>query len=167
MIKHIPPSIYNAYNICPRQAWLMSRQLTADQHNEFLEIGRLIDNTTFEKEKKKIYIPDLNAMVDVIFKQDGIFFIGEIKKSSNTLKSGISQLKYYLYLLKKKGIDQKGVIKIPQEKKSVIIELTNNDIEEIEKKLKLIKTTLNADKPPEIKKIPFCKKCAHYEFCWS
>lgn len=51
------PSIFNAYNICKRQAWLMMRNLTADQDNAFLEIGRLIDETAFKREKKEFILP--------------------------------------------------------------------------------------------------------------
>uniref|UniRef100_UPI0025BFFCF8 Dna2/Cas4 domain-containing protein n=1 Tax=Desulfurella sp. TaxID=1962857 RepID=UPI0025BFFCF8 len=59
-----------------------------------------------KKEKKKIYIADLEAMIDMIVKKDKIYYIAEIKKSSRTLASGILQLKYYMYLLKnKKGIE--------------------------------------------------------------
>jgi CRISPR-associated exonuclease Cas4 len=64
--KQIPPSIYNAYFICPRQSWLMFRQLNADQRNSSLQIGKLIDETSFEREKKKIYISDISAMVDMV-----------------------------------------------------------------------------------------------------
>jgi len=163
----ISPSIYNAFNICPRQAWLMSRQLTADQQNEFLIVGRLIDETTFAREKKKIYIPEFNAMIDLIIKEGKVVFIGEIKKSSRTLKTGIEQLKYYLYILKQKGIDAHGVIKIPKEKKSVKVELTLEDETTIKEKLQNLNKLLQQESPPKPKKIRFCSKCAHFEFCWS
>jgi CRISPR-associated exonuclease Cas4 len=115
---NIAPSIYNAFNICPRQAWLLSRQLTADQQNTYLDIGRLISEESFSREKKEIYIPDLAAKIDYVKKRDGEFFVAEVKKSSATMQSGIMQLKYYLYLLDKKGIQAKGLIKIPKEKKA-------------------------------------------------
>ncbi|BBB31816.1 CRISPR-associated protein Cas4 [Thermotomaculum hydrothermale] len=145
----------------------MSRQLTADQSNEFLEIGRLIDESTFSKEKKKIFIPDLNAMIDLILKEDGILFVAEIKKSVKTLNSGILQLKYYLYLLEKKKVKANGVIKIPREKKSVIVELNNDDRKFIEEQLVKLNEIIKSEKPPKAKKIKFCSKCAHFDFCWS
>ena len=76
----IPPSIFNAYNICKRQAWLMSRQMTADQENTFLNIGKLIDETTYQREKKKIYIADISAQIDMVTIKNGEVFIAEIKK---------------------------------------------------------------------------------------
>jgi CRISPR-associated exonuclease Cas4 len=169
-MKYFPPSLFNAFNICQRQAWLMSRQLTADQHNEFLQIGKLIEETFYKREKKTIYLADIEAMIDMVIKKDGFYYIAEIKKSSRTLKSGIFQLKYYLYLLKnKKGIDAKGVIKIPKEKISKNVVLDNDDEHKIEKILSDMELVLfNNSIPPKPKNIlKICYKCAHFEFCWS
>lgn len=163
----IAPSIFNAFNICPRQAWLMSRQMTADQENSFIDIGRLIDETSFEREKKKIYLADIGAMIDMVTKKDGTYFIAEIKKSSGTLPTGIFQLKYYLFLLRKKSIMVKGIIKIPKEKKSIEVELTQDDCETIERKLKELGVILEQEKPPLAKWLGVCPKCGHLEFCWS
>ncbi len=135
----IPPSIYNAFLICPRQAWLMSRQMVADQEFTYLDIGRLISEESFSREKKEIYIPDLSAKIDMITLKDGKYFVAEIKKSSASMKSGIEQLKYYMYLLKLKGLEIKGMIKIPLEKKSLEITLNSSDIDNIEKKIREIK----------------------------
>lgn len=168
MIKQISPSLFNAYNICPRQAWLMSRQLTADQDNMYLGIGRLIEEFTFEREKKRIYLADIGAMLDIVLKKNGHLVVAEIKKSSKTMKSGLLQLKYYLYLLKKKkGIDVKGQIKIPKEKINKDVELTVVDEEKIEKILIDLKKIIKEEKIPEVKRINVCPKCGHSEFCWS
>lgn len=162
----IPPSIYNAYNICPRQAWLMSHQVSANQNDPFLEIGRLIDETTFKREKKKIYLAEFAAEVDFVTRKNGNLFVAEIKKSSRTMASGINQLKYYLYLLNKKGIKCKGIIKIPKEKTSMTVELQESDIALIKDKINAIKTLISSNSTPLPKKIPFCRNCAYFEFCW-
>ncbi len=163
----IAPSIYNAYNICPRQAWLMSRQLSANQNDSFLEIGRLIDETTFKREKKKIYLAEFAAEIDFITLKNGSLFVAEIKKSSRTMASGVKQLKYYLYLLSKKGIKCKGIIKIPKEKISMTIELQENDVALIKEKIDEIEVFLSKENAPIPQKIPFCRRCAYFEFCWS
>lgn len=163
----IPPSIYNAYHICPRQAWLMHRQLTADQQNTFLEIGRLIDDTSYEREKKKIYLADLSAMIDMVTRKNGEYLVAEIKKTSKRLDNAIIQLKYYLYLLKTKRISAKGILKIPSEKKNIEVELTDEDADKIEETINKIFILLNGDKSPGKINKKVCAKCAHYEFCWA
>jgi len=168
-MRYFAPSVFNAYNICKRQAWLMTRQLTADQHNEFIEIGRLIDETSFKKEKKKIYLVDLEATLDMVTRKDGVYYIAEIKKSSKSLKSGIFQLKYYLYLLKiRKGIKAKGIIKIPTEKISKKVYLSESDEKNIHRILVEMEKTLNREKAPKLEKmLKVCPKCGYFEFCWS
>ena len=168
-MKYYPPSIFNAFNICKRQAWLMSRQLTADQHNEFIEIGRLIDEETYKRERKKIYLADLEAMMDMVVKKDGVYYVAEIKKSTRTLKSGIFQLKYYLFLLKRrKGLDVKGIIKIPKEKISEKIILSKQDEEKIVQISRDMEEVLKQPKPPtQEKMLKICPKCGHFEFCWG
>ncbi|HEC25221.1 MAG TPA: CRISPR-associated protein Cas4 [bacterium] len=165
---NVAPSIFSAYNICPRQAWLMSRQMSSNQNDSFLEIGRLIDQTTFKREKKKIYLAEFAAEIDFITLKNGSLFVAEIKKSSRTMANGIKQLKYYLYLLSKKGIQCKGIIKIPKEKISINIELEKNDEVLIKDEVDEIEAFLSSnDDAPAPKKIPFCGKCSYFEFCWS
>ena len=145
----------------------MRRQLTADQENTYLDIGRLIDDTTYEREKKKIYLADISAMVDMVAKKDGNFFIAEIKKSSKRLDNAVLQLKYYLYLLRKKSVFAKGMLKIPKEKKNVEVDLSDEDIQFIQESLTDIDITINKNTPPDIINKRVCGKCAHYEFCWA
>jgi len=168
-MRTFAPSVFNAYNICKRQAWLMIRNLTADQDNAFLEIGRLIDETTYKREKKKIYLADIEAMLDMVTRKDGIYYIAEIKKSSKTMNTGIFQLKYYLYLLKrKKGVIAKGIIKIPKEKISKTVELTQEDEKKIDKILNEMETVLYSETLPSVTSDKRkCRVCAHYEFCFG
>lgn len=163
----IQPSLYNAYHICPREAWLMYHQITGDQMNEFMYIGRLLSEDTFQRQKHEVMLADLPAKVDMIETRNGELMIAEIKKSSKRIENGKLQLKYYLYLLYQKGYKIKGEIKIPKEKKREVVELSDEDIEFIEKSLVEIEELVRMEIPPLPKKIKDCTKCAHYEFCFS
>ncbi len=145
----------------------MNRQLNADQQNTNLEIGKLIDETSYQREKKKIYLSDISAQVDMITRKDGTLFIAEIKKSSKRLENAIIQLKYYLYLLREKSLDVKGLIKIPKEKKTVEVDLESNDIINIEKTVSQVTAVIGSDTPPGVIEKRVCSKCAHYDFCWA
>src|SRR4030042_6144473 len=162
-----PPSIYNAFHIFSRQSWLMFRQLNADQRHTSLELGRLTDDTTYEREKKKIYLADVSAMVDMVTQKDGEVFIAEIKRSSKRIENAIKQLKYYLFLLRKKSVIVKGMLKIPKEKKSIEVELNDEDVRAIERNIDRILAELYKSAPPLRAAKKVCKKCAHLEFCWS
>jgi len=166
-LYNIPPSIYNAFLLCERQAWLMLRRLSADNSNTYLEIGRLIDEESFKRYRHRIDIPGLSCKLDFIMKKDNTLLVAEVKKSSKTIETAIKQLKYYLYLLYKKGIKAKGVLKIPTERKSISVNIGSDDIDFIEETLKALKKLYFQENPPILEKKIFCSKCGHFEFCWS
>ncbi len=162
---YITGSLINSYFICPRKTWLFAHQFLPDPENDFLEIGRLITEEAFKRDKKEIEIAGMK--IDILKRRGGKILIGEIKKSSKGLKAGIMQLAFYLYQLKKQGIILEGELLIPKERKRIPVKL-NSEIEvEIEKTIEKIKEIINCEKPPPAKRITFCKFCAYSEFCWT
>jgi CRISPR-associated exonuclease Cas4 len=143
----------------------MAREIHPDQEDPFIEIGRILSEESYKREKKNIYLEGM--IIDVMKVKDGEVIIGEVKKSSRFEKAAKMQLSFYLLKLKKIGIEAKGELLFPREKKKVEVILTD----EIENELKIaegkIKSIINLDKPPEAKKIKFCKNCAYEEFCFS
>ncbi len=153
------------YHICKREAWLMSRSLTAEQENDFLILGRMIHENSYKREKKEIVFD--GCKIDLLAHKKGKLLVGEVKKSSKSLDSNIQQLKFYLYKLKQRGFHLSGEIRIPEEKKVIPVELTEQDEQEINVAIKNIEKIVNHDTPPEAVWIRFCKPCAYAEFCWS
>ncbi|MCD6472600.1 CRISPR-associated protein Cas4 [Candidatus Aerophobetes bacterium] len=152
------------YYVCPREVWLMAHELNPNQEDSFLEIGRLIHDDSYKREKKEISVS--NMKIDLIKKRDGELIVGEIKKSSHFELPARMQLAFYLYKLRKRGIDAKGELLIPKEKKKIRVELTPNIENELEKASQNIKEIINQEKPPQPAKIRFCRNCAYREFCW-
>jgi len=152
------------YYICKREVWLMARELNPFQEDEFLEIGRLIQDESYRREKKEISFG--NIKIDLVKNEKGELVISEIKKSSKALQSAKMQLIFYLYTLKKHGISAKGELLFPKEKKKETVELTDELKEEIKTAISNIQELIKKDLPPEPKKNNFCKTCAYYEFCW-
>ena len=143
----------------------MARSITGDQDNKYMDIGRFIHETSYSRNKKEISIG--NIKVDVLKKNKGSVLIGEVKKSSRFKESAKMQLAYYLYKLKKYGVEGQGVLMFPKEKKRIEINLDD----ELIKKLKdvereIIKIIYN-EYPSEPKKKKYCRNCAYNEFCWS
>ena len=143
----------------------MAHELNPNQEDSFLEIGRLLGQDAYKREKKEITVG--NMKIDLIKRDNGDTIIGEIKKSSRFENSARMQLAFYLYRLKQRGIETKGELLIPKEKKRIPVELT----QEIECKLKEafsnIKEILKHPGPPCPVKIKYCRNCAYSEFCWA
>jgi CRISPR-associated exonuclease Cas4 len=75
----------------------MSRNLNPDQQNPFIEIGRLISQESYKRERKEIRLE--NIVIDILRKEGEEIVIGEVKKSSKFEKSARMQLAYYLWKL--------------------------------------------------------------------
>ncbi|MCS7163561.1 MAG: CRISPR-associated protein Cas4, partial [Thermodesulfovibrio sp.] len=131
----IIPTLIWYYYICPREVWLMSRHLEPYQGNPFIEIGRLLSQEAYKRDRKEIMIqtPEQQGgmVIDLIKTEDEEILIGEVKKSSSYEKSARMQLAYYLFRLKLLGIEAKGQLLFPKEKRRVDVYLTD----EIEKEL--------------------------------
>lgn len=93
--------------------------------------------------------------------------VGEIKKSSRFLESARMQLAFYLKGLKDRGVDARGELSFPEEKRkdSIILdEETEMELDRIERDILHI---IYLDAPPEPKKINYRRNCAYVEFCWA
>ena len=153
------------YYICPREVWLMSRQLTPWEENPFIELGRIISQESYERDTKEVQIE--NIVIDVIKTQDEEVIIGEVKKSSRFIKSATMQLAFYLLKLKEYGINAKGILLFPKEKRRIPLSLTKEMEEELNLSINRINQIIKSETPPPATKNKFCTKCGYREFCWS
>ncbi|MBB6713828.1 CRISPR-associated protein Cas4 [Clostridium gasigenes] len=152
----------NYYYICKRKLWLFSKGISFEKYNDRVLQGKVVHETSYKREQNKEIEIDGNIKIDIIDKN----FIREVKISSKMEESDRMQLLYYLYYLKNMGIERRGKINYVKEKRVEEIELTNDDIQEIERVLVEIKEIDLLDKAPRNIKKPFCKKCSYYEFCY-
>lgn len=153
------------YYICQREVWLMSRQIVPDQENANVDLGRFIQENTYQRDKKEIALG--NVKFDLLRKENGQIVIGEVKKSSKFEQSAKMQLAFYLSELKAAGVEAVGELMFPKEKKKMRVELNLDLIKEIERTKKDILRIIYLESPPESKKINFCRNCAYAELCWA
>ena len=133
-----------------------------ENNSELVKIGKELHEQKIAKVKE---VSIDNIKIDKITKD----YISEYKKSDTDLDSALWQLKYYMYILNKKGIQKNGKLEIEeknkQNKKIIIIEFNEELIKEVEKIIKEIELFLINNEIPEIKMTSKCKKCAYYEYC--
>jgi CRISPR-associated exonuclease Cas4 len=153
------------FTICKRQVWLISHQLTPDQENDNVVIGRFLHENTYQRDKHEIAVG--NVKIDLVQASRDQVLVAEIKKSSRSLDSARLQLKYYLYVLKQYGVDVQGMLLVPEERKREQVSLSAADIEEIEGVIDEIVEIVNRTLPPEPIRTKWCRPCAYAEFCWA
>ena len=153
------------YYICRRQVWLISHQLTPDAEDPNLFLGRLIDETSYAREKKELVVG--SSKVDVYRFAGERLLVGEVKKSSRYRNSARMQLAFYLKELAEHGVEAEGELRFPVEKTRETVVLDPPTVAELEKAEEEILSLIEQEKPPPPEKNRFCRPCAYAEFCWS
>lgn len=163
MEKNISGTMFYYYFVCKRKLWLFSNGIQLENESEDVKIGKLIDENSYSRELKHVLI-DETVNIDFIKEWK---ILHEVKKQKSVEEAGIWQLKYYIYFLRKRGINiESGILDYPKLKKREIVNLSKDDENEIEKILKEIDEILKLKKSPKVEKIKLCKKCAYYEYCY-
>ncbi len=152
------------YYICKREVWLISHQLTPDQDNTNIAIGRIIDATSYGREKKQLVVGA--SKMDIYRLADGKLVIGEVKKSSKYRSSARMQLGFYLKELAARGIEATGELRFPEEKTRELVELDEKLVSELDQVERDILRIVYLDQPPPPVKNRYCKNCGYAEFCW-
>lgn len=162
---HVTGTLVWYYYICPREVWLMGRQITPDEDDSNVELGRFIHEYRYGRDKKEINLG--NIKLDIMRRDGKEIVIGEIKKSSHFIESAKMQLAFYLKELKQRGIEARGELFFPEEKRKERVDLTTELEEELNKVERDILRIIYADLPPSPEKNKWCRRCAYTEFCWS
>lgn len=162
MDKKITGVMMYYYYVCQRKLWYFYYNIQMEQESENVALGKILDETSYKREKKHINIDDV-INIDFLNKE-GI--LHEVKKSNKIEEASIWQVKYYLYYLKKYGVDISAKIDYPLLKKNLEVKLQDDDIHVIENNLNHIQQILREDKPPAFEKNKICTKCAYRDLCF-
>ncbi len=150
------------YFVCKAKLWYFDRNLNFENQSEFVEMGRLIDESSYGKKRKHI---QLDETINIDFMEDWKI-LHEVKKSKSIEEASIWQVKYYMKYLLDKGVEiEKGIIDYPKLRVREEIILSEKDIEYLEKIKNEIYQIINSPSVPEKPDIKICKNCAYYEFC--
>lgn len=162
---HVSGTLVWYYYICPREVWLLGHQITADQDDSNVSLGRFIQEFSYPRERKELSVG--HGKMDVFKVENGELIIGEVKKTSKYRQSARMQLVFYLDELKQRGINARGELRFPREKLREEVSLDEETEKELDRARREILRILYLPQAPSPTKIKFCKNCAYAEFCWS
>jgi CRISPR-associated exonuclease Cas4 len=153
------------FSICPREAWLMAHQVEPWREFDLLAEGRLNQEVHYERSAKELSLPGMK--LDRVRREGDRLVVSEVKKSSRFLPSARMQLAYYLWRLKREGLEASGELLVPEERFREVVELTPELEDEVEEVVERIEALIEAPSPPSAEWLKVCPKCAYAEFCWS
>jgi CRISPR-associated exonuclease Cas4 len=156
----------NYFIHCKTQLWYFSHYLTQEHESELVMLGKILHEIAFKNVKKDLII-DQKISIDFIKKGDKLI-LHDVKKSEKFKDAHYYQMLYYLYYLKhEKGIENvEGIINYPSKREIVKVELTPEKEIELKNILQKIKEIISSNQPPKPVKLPYCRKCSYFEFCW-
>lgn len=162
-MKEITGLMVYYYFVCKKKLWYFVNQIQMEQNSELVEIGKIVDDTSYENQEKHILI-DNNINIDFI-KNSAI--LHEVKKTKAIEEASIWQVKYYMYYLERKGVKNvKAKIDFPLIKETKVIILNKEDRQAIKEVIVHIQEIINSKIPMDVEQDKKCKKCAYYDLCY-
>ena len=151
------------YFVCKRKLWYFCHDINMESDNENVLLGKILDEGSYAREDKHINIDNV-INIDFIKEQRELH---EVKKSRAIEEASVWQVKYYLYYLKQRGVGEiKGKIDYPLLKKSIFVELSDEDVEKIEGIIDEITQIIQKEEVPEFSELTICNYCAYHDLCF-
>lgn len=163
----ITGTYFNYYQICHRELWLFANGINMEHNSDLVYEGKLIHEESYPQRSERYEEIEIDGIkVDYYDAKQKV--IHEIKKSDKVEQAHEWQLKYYLYVFERNGIDDvRGILEYPKLRKTSEVWLSDADRQIIvETEQKIIEIASN-DVCPPLEKKNICKNCSYYDFCYS
>lgn len=154
-------------HLCHRKLWLFANGLNMEQTSALVAEGKLIDEKSYPQRADRYQQLAIEGIkIDHYDAQLGI--VREVKKSNKKETAHVAQLKYYLFVLERNGVEVRhGILEYPKLRITEEVWLSEEDRQEIpEWEAKVLEIIRNDSCPQRIEKT-ICKKCAYHDFCYS
>ncbi len=157
----------NYYFVCRRKLWLFANSIQMEHTSDLVYEGKLVHEESYPQRPAKYEEVQIGGIkIDYYDAKNKV--IHEVKKSDKMEEAHYRQLKYYLYVFEKAGIDGvTGILEYPKLRQTEEVILSRRDIEELQETEKEINKIIHSDSCPEVINSKICKKCSYFDFCYS
>lgn len=163
----ITATLVNLYNVCKREMWLHANGICFEHTSDLVFEGKLIHEDSYPQRSGKYEEVEIDG-IKVDFYDPKQKVIHEIKKSNKVESAHEWQVKYYIYVFEKNGMDDiTGVLEYPAMRKTQKVILNDADREQIKKMEDDILRIVSDDNCPALQKKGICKNCSYFDFCYS
>ena len=163
---NINATLINLYHVCKREMWLHANGIRMEQTSDLVSEGKLIHETSYPQRAERYTELEIDGSV-IDFYDTKNKVIHEVKKSDSVEKAHEWQMKYYIWLLKKNGVEgATGMIEYPKLRETTKVALTDEDAGYLEKLIMEIENIVVSETCPSRIEVKMCKKCSYYEFCY-
>ena len=167
MAALINATLVNLYHVCRREMYLHHHGIRMEHTSDVVYEGKLIGESTYPERAAKNTQLELDG-IKIDYYDAKTNTVHETKKSDKMEQAHIAQVRYYLYVLHRNGIEgARGIIEYPTLRQRQQLEFDpEQDIPLIEGWLSDIEQILGQDECPPVINKSICKNCSYYDYCY-
>ena len=175
-MQNITATHINYHHVCNRKLWLFSHGIQMEHTSELVHEGKLIGENTYSQRSERYTEVAFSialgegreGAVKIDFYDAKEKVVHEIKKSNRIDSAHRAQVKFYLYVLERNGVEGvRGVLEYPKLRHTEGVELGAEDRGLIESWVEDIFRIVENEVCPKVIDKPVCKNCAYCEFCYA
>lgn len=158
---------FGYYQLCHRKLWLFANGISMEHTSELVYEGKLIHEESYPQRSSRYEEVLLDGIrVDYYDARNKV--IHEVKKSNKVDYAHEWQLKYYMYVFERHGIDGvQGILEYPVLHKTSEVLLSDVDRERIQEMIADIERIATQEECPPCAKKGICAKCSYFDFCYA
>ncbi|MFC5407678.1 CRISPR-associated protein Cas4 [Larkinella bovis] len=164
---HANATLINYYHLCHRKMWLHANQIRMEHTSEAVAEGKQLHEHAYPQraEKYREIILD-GSKIDFYDPYDKV--VHEIKKSDKLEHSHVAQVQFYLYLLRRNGVEgATGLIEYPKLRQTQTVQLAEEEVSMVESWVRDIERIVTSERCPDRIARSKCRSCSYFDFCYA
>ena len=157
---------FNYYHVCKRKLWLFANGINMEHTSDLVYEGKLIHENAYPQRSERYEELEIEGCkIDFYDAKNKV--VHEIKKSDKVEVAHEWQVKYYIYVLERNGIEGvTGILEYPTLRQTDKVILTDSDRARIRGIEKDITAIVEGENCPPVINDKICKNCSYFEFCY-
>ena len=157
---------FNYYQVCHRKLWLFANGINMEHTSDLVYEGKLLHESAYPQRSERYEELEIEGCkIDFYDARNRV--VHEIKKSDKIETAHEWQVKYYIRVLERNGVDGvSGILEYPTMRHTQKVEIDEADRKQIEEMEKDIENLIQSETCPAVINSKICRNCSYYEFCY-
>lgn len=157
---------FNYYQVCHRKLWLFANGINMEHTSDLVYEGKLLHESAYPQRSERYEELEIEGCkIDFYDARNRV--VHEIKKSDKIESAHEWQVKYYIRVLERNGVDGvTGILEYPTMRHTQKVEIDEADRKQIEEMEKDIENLIQSETCPAVINSKICRNCSYYEFCY-
>jgi len=158
---------FNYYFVCKRKLWLFANGIAMEHTSDLVFEGKLLHEASYPQRPERYEEMEIDG-IKIDFYDARNKIIHEIKKSDKIEEAHEWQVKYYIFVLERNGIEGvTGLLEYPALRQTNKVLLSDEDRKQLNIIENDIRRIVESDECPATIHSRICKNCSYYDFCYS